>query len=209
LAKKGLSVWISSSLTFIALAHLVDAVSALVFNNEIKLLQLYPIINQRLQTITPTLYFWASAISVLILWGVTCAVAFENPVETFLNKVFSDVKGQNTVEAQALESRSEMLDAIYETIETDQGLLGEVKDLMYNVRADVREIQPVKESIEKMKTEVASLRRDVKKIQEKAQFPDVCQACGKPVLLDFKLCPYCGANIKLLPQEIVAMTECK
>jgi rRNA maturation endonuclease Nob1 len=209
LAKKGLSVWISSSLTFIALAHLVDAVSALVFNNEIKLLQLYPIINQRLQTITPTLYFWVSAVSVLILWGITCAVAFDNPVETFLNKVFSDAKDQSEAEAQVLDGKSEMLDAIRETIETDQGLLGEVKDLMYNVRADVRDIQPVKESIEKMKAEMASLRREVKKIQEKAQFPDCCQTCGKPVLPEFKLCPYCGANIKLLPQEIIAMDECR
>jgi rRNA maturation endonuclease Nob1 len=209
LAKKGLSVWISSSLTFIALAHLVDAVSALVFNNEIKLLQLYPIINQRLQTITPTLYFWASAISVLILWGVTCAVAFENPVETFLDKVFSAARDQSGAEAKVLEGKSEMLDAIYETIETDQGLLGEVKDLMYNVRADVREIQPVKENIEKITAEMTSLRREVKKIQEKAQLTDVCQTCGKPVLPEFKLCPYCGANIKLLPQEIIAMTECR
>jgi rRNA maturation endonuclease Nob1 len=209
LAKKGLSVWISSSLTFIALAHLVDAVSALVFNNEIKLLQLYPIINQRLQTITPALYFWVSAVSVLILWGITCAVAFDNPVETFLNKVFSDAKDQSQAEAQVLEGKSEVLDAIYETVETGQGLLGEVKDLMCNVRADVREIRPVKESIEKMKAEMVSLRREVKKVQEKAQFPDRCQTCGKPLLPEFKLCPYCGANIKLLPPEIIAMTECR
>ena len=209
MTKKGLSVWISSSLTFIALAHLVDALSALVFNNEIRLLQLYPIINEKLQTITPTLYFWVSAASVLILWGITCAIAFENPVETFLNKIFSDAKDQSVGEAQMLEGKSEMLDAIYETIETDRGLLGEVKDLMCNVRADVKEIQPVKESIEKMKAEVASLRREVKKIEEKVEFPDRCPTCGKPLLPEFKLCPYCGANIKLLPQEIIAMTECR
>jgi len=98
MSKKGLSIWLFSSLTFIALIHLIEAISVIAFDNEIRLLQLYPFINEKLEAITPTTYLWLSAASTLILWGITCAVAFENPVETFLNKILSDAKKQSAVE---------------------------------------------------------------------------------------------------------------
>jgi rRNA maturation endonuclease Nob1 len=207
LAKKGIAVWLFSSLTFISLIHLVEATSVLVFNNEIRLLQLYPIINEKLQSITPATYFWISAASTFTLWGITCAIAFENPVETFLNKILSDAKKQSTVETQLLEDKSEVLDAMYETIESDNEILAQVKDLMCNVRADVKEIQPLKEGIDKIKTELGTLKKEIKKIEEKVQFPNLCPACGKPLLPEFKICPYCGENIKLLPENIVSVKE--
>lgn len=207
MAKKGIAVWLFSSLTFISLIHLVEATSVLVFNNEIRLLQLYPIINEKLQSITPATYFWISAASTFTLWGITCAIAFENPVETFLNKILSDAKKQSTVETQLLEDKSEVLDAMYETIESDNEILAQVKDLMCNVRADVKEIQPLKEGIDKIKTELGTLKKEIKKIEEKVQFPNLCPACGKPLLPEFKICPYCGENIKLLPENIVSVKE--
>lgn len=207
MAKKGLSVWLFSSLTFIALAHLIDAISALIFNSEIRLLQLYPLINEKLQSITPITYFWISAASTFILWGITCAIAFENPVEAFLNKILSDAKKQSTVETQLLEDKSEVLDAMYETVEADNKILAQVKDLMCNVRADVKEIQPLKDGMDKMKTELNNLRKEIKKIEEKIQFPNLCPACGKPLMPEFKICPYCGENIKLLPENIVSVKE--
>jgi rRNA maturation endonuclease Nob1 len=207
LAKKGIAVWLFSSLTFISLIHLVEATSVLVFNNEIRLLQLYPIINEKLQSITPATYFWISAASTFTLWGITCAIAFENPVETFLNKILSDAKKQSTVETQLLEDKSEVLDAMYETIESDNEILAQVKDLMCNVRADVKEIQPLKEGIDKIKTELGTLKKEIKKIEEKVQFPNLCPACGKPLLPEFKICPYCGENVKLLPENIVSVKE--
>jgi len=207
LAKKGIAVWLFSSLTFISLIHLVDAISVLVFNNQIRLLQLYPIINEKLQSIKPTTYFWTSAASTLILWGITCAIAFENPVETFLNKILSDAKKQSAVETQLLEDKSEVLDAMYETIESDNEILAQVKDLMCNVRADVKEIQPLKEGIDKIKTELGTLKKEIKKIEEKVKFPNQCPSCGKPLLPEFKICPYCGENIKLLPESIVSLKE--
>ncbi|MEM3673614.1 MAG: hypothetical protein QW468_05285 [Candidatus Bathyarchaeia archaeon] len=73
---------------------MADAVSAFVFGNEIKLLRLYPFINEKLQAITPMAYTWATAILTLAFWGITCAIAFENPVETFLNKILSDAKNK-------------------------------------------------------------------------------------------------------------------
>jgi rRNA maturation endonuclease Nob1 len=208
LTKKGISVWLFSSLTFIALIHLIEAISVLIFNNQIKLLQLYPFINEKLlQLITPMAYFWISAAATIILWGITCAIAFENPVETFLNKILSDAKKQSAVETQLLEGKSELLDAMFETMESDNEILAQVKDLMCNVRADVKEIQPLSESMEKIRTELNSLKKEIKDFEVKLKYPNVCLACGKPILPEFKICPYCGENIKLLPEKIVAVSE--
>jgi hypothetical protein len=205
LAKKGISIWLFSSLTFITLLHLAEAISVLVFNNEIRLLKLYPFINEKLQAITPITYFWISAATTFILWGITCAIAFTNPVETFLNNIISDAKTQGTVEAQLLEEKSEILDAMSETIESSNEILTHVKDIIYNVRTEVKEIHPLNESVEKMKTELNTLRKVIKKIEEKIQFPNLCPACGKPLMPEFKICPYCGENIKLLPEEVVCL----
>ncbi len=207
MAKKGIAVWLFSSLTFIALIHLIEAISVLIFNSEIRLLQLYPFINEKLQSITPTAYFWISAASTFILWGMTCAISFENPVEAFLNKILSDAKKQSTVETQLLEDKSEVLDAMYETVEADNKILAQVKDLMCNVRADVKEIQSLTDGMDKIKTELNNLKKEIKKIEEKIQFPNLCPACGKPLMPEFKICPYCGENIKLLPENIVSVKE--
>lgn len=61
MVKKGLSVWVFSSLTFMAVLHLVDAISALVFGNPIRLLQLYPFAGEKLQSIAPITYLWITA----------------------------------------------------------------------------------------------------------------------------------------------------
>lgn len=209
LVRKGIAIWLFSSLTCTALAHLIDAIYAMLFNTPIKLLQLYPLINEKLQGITPTTYFWISAAATLILWGITCAIAFENPVETFLNKVLSDAKKQSAVETQLLEDKSEVLDAMYETIESDNQILAQVKDLMHNVRTDVKEIQPLKEGLEKIKTDLSSLKKELKKIEEKIQFPNICPACGKPLLPEFNMCPYCGENIKLSKAPMLSVKDYK
>ncbi|RJS80831.1 hypothetical protein CW707_04775 [Candidatus Bathyarchaeota archaeon] len=212
MAKKGLFVWLFSSLTFLSLIHLIEAtyVYVLVFNGEIRLFQLYPFINEKLQTnITPITYFLITAVATFILWGITCAIAFENPVETFLNKILSDAKTQTAVEAQLLEEKSEILDAMNETIESNNMILSQVKDLVYNVRTEVKEVQPIKEYLEKMKSELNSLKRELKKLEKKVKSSIICPTCGKPLLPEFKVCPYCGENISLLPETVVALKEYK
>ena len=201
--KKGIAIWLFSTLTFIALIHLIDAASALLFNNPIQLLQLYPFINQQLQQIPIDIYLYVSAASTAIMWGITCLVAFDNPVETFLNKILSDAKKQTATEAQILESKSEIFDQIYETIESDSETLAQVKDLTRNMRAEVKDIQPIKETIEKTRTELKSVKKQMTALEEKLLFTIVCPACGKLLRPDFKLCPYCGENIQLQQKMIV------
>jgi len=197
LRKKGIVIWLFSTLTVIALVHLIDAASALLFNNPMQILQLYPFINQQLQQIPIDIYLYVTAASTVILWAATCLIAFDNPVETFLNKILSDVKNQTTTESQILESKTELFDLMYETVEADSETLAQVKDLMRNIRAEVKDIQPMKETMEKTKTELGSIKKQIKTLEEKLLFNIVCPACGKMLRPDFKLCPYCGENITL------------
>ena len=209
LAKKGLFVWLFSSLTFISLIHLIEATYVLVFNSEIRLLQLYPFVNSKLQELAPITYFLMMVAATFVLWGITCAIAFENPVETFLNKILSDAKTQTAVEAQLLEEKSEILDAMNDTMVSHTEILSQVRDLIYNVRTEVKEVQPIKEYLEKMKNELTSLKKEIKKLREKVKFSIVCPTCGKPLLPEFKICPYCGENITLLPETVVTLKEYK
>ena len=209
MAKKGISVWLFSSLTFIALLHLADAISVLVFNNQMRLLQLYPFINEKLQAITPLTYFWTSATATFILWGITCAIAFSNPVEAFLNQILSDAKTQGSVETQLLEEKSEILDSMNETIESNNEILAHVKDIIYNVRTEVKEIRPLKETIEKMKTEISSLKKETKKLEDKVSLQTLCPTCGKPLLPEFKICPYCGEDMKLHQASVITLKDYK
>lgn len=195
-ARKGLSVWLLSSLTFVALLHMLDAISAFVFNNSIRLLQMYPIVGGQLMNMAPSTYFWISTVVTLILWGITCGLAFENPVETFLNKMLSDARAHSTVETQLLESKSEVLDAMFETIEAGNETLAQLKDLVCNVRTEAREIQPLRESVETMRADMSSLKKEFRRIREDVTLPDVCHVCGKPLMPEFNMCPYCGEGIR-------------
>ena len=66
--KKGIAIWLFTTLTFIALIHLIDAAAALLLNSPTHLLQLYPVINQQLQQIPTNLYLYASAAATIALW---------------------------------------------------------------------------------------------------------------------------------------------
>jgi rRNA maturation endonuclease Nob1 len=54
---------------------------------------------------------------------------------------------------------------------------------------------------------MGSLRREVKRLEEKIHFPTVCLACGKPILPEFKICPYCGEPVKL--EKILTVKDYK
>lgn len=208
LRKKGAAIWLLSTLTVVALVHLIDAASALLFNNPMQILQLYPFINQQLQQIPADIYLYLTASSTVILWAATCLIAFDNPVETFLNKILSDVKNQTTTESQILESKGELFDLMYETVEADSETLAQVKDLIRNIRAEVKDIQPLKETMANTKTEICSIKKQIKTFEEKLLFNIVCPACGKMLRPDFKLCPYCGDSITLR-EKMIAVTDYK
>lgn len=207
MSKKGMGVWIFSTLTAITAAHLIDAANAILFDKSTVLLQLYPVAKEKLEAITPPIYFLISATATFILWGITCAIAFQNPVEAFLNKVLSDAKKQSMVESQLLEQKSELLDSMNETVEMNNEILSHVKDVIYNIRAEVKEIQPLKEGLEKIKAELSYLKREIKGFEEKLHYPKVCVSCGKPILPEFKICPYCGEALKPAQEKIIPLEK--
>ncbi len=203
--KKGLIIWIFSTLTVITLIHLIDAVNALFFSNQIQLLSLYPIVNVILSQISPQVYLFLTASTTVILWGLTCIIAFDNPVETFLNKILSDAKQQTVNEEQIIENKGELFDLMYETMESDSETLSQVKDLIRNVRTEVRDIAPMKESVEKTKNDLNKIRTQLITLEEKVLFPMLCPSCKHPIRTDFKLCPYCGISTEL-PEVTISTT---
>ena len=209
MTKKGFGVWLFSTLTAIAAVHLIDAANAFFFNKPITLLKLYPIEEAKLQAVTPNIYFLVTAASTALFWGITCAIAFENPVEAFLNKILSDAKKQSAVETQLLEEKSELLDAMNEKVEFNNEILSQIKDIIYNVRAEIKEIQPIKESIEKIRAELSHLKREIKSFEEKIQYPNICVTCGKPILPEFNVCPYCGENVKKVREQVISLEKYK
>jgi len=176
---------------------MTDAITIVLFKSQPHLLQLYPYIGQQLQSMPPTAYLLASALSTLVFWGLTCALAFDSPVEQFLNRVLSDAKRQSVVEAQTVNEKSEILDAMYETLEASQQTLSQVVDIVHNVRTEVKGIQPLSMTVENIKAEMGNLKREVRRIEEKGKLPILCATCGKSVSPEFRLCPFCGDPIKL------------
>jgi rRNA maturation endonuclease Nob1 len=209
LAKKGLAVWVFSSLTFLSVAHLVEAIYVLITGAPMRLLGIYPFIGQELSNISALMYFWLSVFASLIFWGITCSIAFANPMEEFLNKILSDAKRQNVAESQMVEDKSEVLDAMYETIESSNATIASVKDLIYNVRSEVKAIQPLATTIDLIRLELSELTKEVDGLEGKMKFSYVCLACGKPLLPEFKICPYCGEDARLLRSTKLTIPEQK
>ena len=94
---------------------------------------------------------------------------------------------------------------MHETVESDSATVAQVKDLLRNIRTEVIDIQLIKETIEKTRIELGSLKKQMKTLEEKLLFTIICPACGKMLRPDFKLCPYCGENITL--QEKMVMVK--
>ena len=136
--KKCLAIWILTTFTFIALIHLVEAITVTMFNNPIRLTQLYPFIGDLLKSMPPAMYLYISALSTAILWGVTCLIVFHNPVEAFLN--------QHTATEAQLRGKGELLDRMCETMESDHETLAQLKEIVCKVQTEVKELQPPKQA---------------------------------------------------------------
>ena len=135
--KKSIAIWILTSLTFIFLIHFVEALTVIVLNNPIRLPQVYPFIGEALSTMSPVTYLYLTAAITALLWGITCLVAFNNPVEVYLNK--------NKANEAEFQLQGNLIDRMCDTVESDHHTLSQLKDMMRNVQAEVKEIQNAKQ----------------------------------------------------------------
>ncbi|MCK5628555.1 hypothetical protein KAI12_03730 [Candidatus Bathyarchaeota archaeon] len=83
-----------------------------------------------------------------------------------MNYVISGAKETNEVEDQVVQEKSELLDAMNETIIGSNLLLGEIKDWVCNIRAEVKEVQPLRECLEEMKLELGDVKTNMEKLKE-------------------------------------------
>jgi hypothetical protein len=124
---KSIAIWLLTSITFISLVHLIEAIMVFMFNNPIRLLQLYPYGNVIANSLTAQSYLYITATATAVLWAATCLVAFNNPVESYVNKhVQTDEK--------FLQDRAELLNRMCETVESDHQTLTKLTDIMRNMQ---------------------------------------------------------------------------
>jgi hypothetical protein len=205
MGKRGITVWIFSSLSFLAAIHALEASLALFFNTEAILLKSYPIINTL--TISPITYLLASIALTIAIWGITCKVAVETPVERFLDTMLSDAKRQSEIECEMVDDNRSVLDMMCETITENNKVLAQTRDITYNVRSELTNLRTLPEETERLSTEIEELKKELKNLKENFKKPNLCPSCGNIVLPRFKVCPYCGENLYLTPEKAVQMLK--
>ena len=187
-ANKGISVWIFGFLTFLAVLHTFDAVLSFTLGGTNSLLELNPfygLIYDMFGEIDAASYFWASISFTFLLFGMSCVIAFNDPIATFINRVISDAKSEENPADLHLESGINAFEMINDSVTSNSILLNKIKDNAENVRNGIDavkiELKLLGAKLGKSDTDLANLRK--------------CPSCGKDVSPDFKLCPYCGEKL--------------
>lgn len=197
---KGVAVWVFGSLTFLAVLHVLEAFFALTLNGSIVLLRLYPF-SSLFGAIDVVMYFWVSLAVASVLWGVTCIIALRNPLDTWLNMILRDSQLKNEEEVNIVSAKGNVLDMMNEGLINNAVELGNVKDLVTNVRAEVVGLRGLQDVVCGVKSDLVSLKASLKKLEGDLTRSVVCPACGRGVQPDFRVCPYCGED--LLRQKVL------
>ena len=170
MARKGLSVWILGSLTFLAGLHSLDAFFWLAGMQEQSFfLSNYPEILAN--SIGSILYMILSILSTFLLWGGTASVALQNPIENFLGKVLEDGKRENESDVELLEAKTSVLEMMSETLSDNSGSLSKLTDVVFNIRSSILRLETMNQNVEALKIEVKSLRKSVQSLKTVKRTP--------------------------------------
>jgi len=172
--KRGIAVWIFGFLTFLAILHTFDATLSFTIGNVNSILKLYPI-GDALEKLDVTTYLWASIVSTFILFGITCIIAFHDPIEILINRMLSSVETEENPTDHTIESSLCTLELMNSTLTSNSIVLHTLKDNTSALKADVG----------RLVTRLEELERGFKRLK-------TCPSCGKEISSDFRLCPYCG-----------------
>lgn len=206
--KKSLAVWIFGCLTFFAGLHTFDAVLSFTSstNSGGSLLQLYPFydkINEIFGKLDVTVYFWFSLISTLAFMGITCSIAFYDPILAYVKKTISETKTDDAPVDARFDSELNALAMINESLTAQGILLNKVK----------KELNVVKDGVDALKIDMTRFRGKIEGLETDLAKLRKCPACGENVLPQFKFCPQCGEKLSLyvlvrrLPKQGATLTE--
>lgn len=172
--KKGIAVWIFGFLTFLAVLHTFDATLSFTVGNANSILKLYPVGNV-LEDLNVMTYLLASIVSTFIFFGITCLIAFHDPIEILINKMLSNVEAEENPADHTIESSLSTLELMNSTLTSNSVALHAVKENTNALKADlgllISRLEKLEKNFEELKT---------------------CPSCGKGISPDFRLCPYCG-----------------
>lgn len=201
MVKRGTLVCIFGTLSFLATMHVFEAFVALFFNTETVLLNLYPIIGSL--KIEPLNYLIASLTVTSSLMAVTFRMAFSSPLENYLNMILSNANMINDAECELVKDNRSVLDMICESITNISQVLGQTKDITYNVRSELVNLRQMPERTEKLRSELKEVKNEIVQLKKNFKKPNTCPSCGNIVLAKFKICPYCGEALQLSPEKII------
>jgi len=189
--KKGIAVWIFGFLAFFTGLHTFDAVLSLASASQTgALLRLYPFYDVLLSAfgrIDSLTYFWVSLLSTFVLFGVTASIAFHDPVMSYIKRMVSEAKLEDSRGDSNVESELNMLAMINDSLTRNSVALRELRNDLNGLKDGVHS---VKTDMTKLWATIGVLETDLAKMRK-------CPACGKSVLPEFKLCPYCGEELSL------------
>ena len=201
MVKRGTTVCILGTLTFIACIHVLEAFTALFFNKEIILLNLYPLVSSlNIQSLN---YLIISITVTSILMAMTFRLAFSNPLDCFIDKILSDANSVNEAECEMVTDNRSILDMMCESITHISQVLAQTKDITYNVRSELTNLRSIPETTQSLSEEIKEVKKELVKLKKSFKKPNTCPSCGNTVLARFKICPYCGETLQLSPEKII------
>jgi len=142
--------------------------------NVNSILNLYPIGNV-LKELDVRTYLLASIVVTFIFFGITCVIAFHDPLEILISKMLSNVEVEENPTDHTIESSLCTLEMMNSTLTSNSIVLHAVKDNVSTLKADL-----------------GRLVTRLEKLENDFEGPKTCPSCGKGISPDFRLCPYCG-----------------
>ncbi len=201
MVKRGTLACIFGTLSFIASIHVFEAFITLFFDKPIVLLKLYPLIGSL--NIEGFSYLIGSLIVTTVLLTLTFQMVFSSPLENYLNMVLSDANKNKEAESEMEKDHRSVLDMMCESIMEVSKLVGQTRDVTYNVRSELANLRPMPEKTEKISAEIEKIKKEITILKENFKKQNSCPSCGNTVLARSKICPSCGEALKLSPEQII------
>ena len=82
-------------------------------------------------------------------------------------------------------------------------VLGQTKDITYNVRSELINLRPIPQTTEKLSADIKEVKKELVKLKKNFKKQNTCPSCGSNILEAFKICPYCGETLQLSPEKII------